>query len=97
MIHTPKASDSEYLAVTDTAADITDALPDDRQWYVLIASADCVVAQGSNPTADLADGSALLPAGVPMYLCGAFGDTVSIRTVTGSGHATISPALFQKS
>jgi len=81
---------AQFVAVVAAAAELVNNL-DPTQEYVIVSTTNAYIKQSDAGTAaSAADGSSLLPAGVPMLLDGIAGDTVSIIRVTADGVATIS-------
>lgn len=60
--------------------------------YAFVANVDCWIAQGVNPTASAASGSAFVPARTMVFLDGFNGSTVSVVQDTAGGKASIAPA-----
>ncbi len=46
--------------------------------YLFMSDSSCYLAQGANPTASAADGSMLVPAGVPVLLQGRNGAKIAV-------------------
>jgi hypothetical protein len=63
-------------------------------FYVFTTSTNAWIAQGSSPTANVGDGSTLVPAGTVVYLCGDNGATLSVIRDTADGACSLSPAKY---
>lgn len=53
--------------------------------YLFVSDVSCYLKQGANPTASSADGSMLVPAGVPLLLQGRNGAKIAVIQSGGSG------------
>lgn len=53
--------------------------------YLFVSDCSCYLAQGANPTASSADGSMLVPPGVPLLLQGRNGAKIAVIQSGGTG------------
>jgi hypothetical protein len=85
----PVAGTSEYLAVTTGDQDITTAMAAGELW-LFTANVDCYIKQGAAApiTASAADGSMLVPAGMPVLIDANEGAVLSVLG-TAAGLATL--------
>lgn len=84
----PAAGSSEYLAVTTSSAEVNGTGLAAADLHVFTCSVDCYIAQGATPTANSADGSMFVPAGMPVLIDGAQGAKVAVKG-TAAGHCTL--------
>lgn len=85
----PIAGSSEYKAVGSVSAPVNDTALDATGIYVFTANVDCYIKQGAAPIASAADGSQLVPAGMPVLIDGAEGAFLSAIQGPAAGDATI--------
>lgn len=83
----PASTDSEYLAVTTSAQDITTAMLPGEIW-VYTSNVDTYIEQAASPTAAASDGSMLVPAGCPVVIKGDEGAELSVLGLV-AGVATL--------
>lgn len=79
---------TQSVAIGATSAQITNATASDTDVVRLVATVDCNVAIGSNPTAS-ATTSAFLPAGVVEYVDIVSGYKVAVIQKTGGSAGTL--------
>lgn len=84
----PVAGVSYFLSVTDTADDFT-AEMEAGEHFIFTCTTDCYIAQGDTPEAEAADGSMLVPRGLPILIDGAQGAVLSVIRVADDGAATL--------
>jgi hypothetical protein len=83
-------ANSDYQAVTSTSAELAGTTMVAAGLYVLTCDVDCYVKQGAAPTASAADGSMLVPAGMPLLIDGAQGAKLAvIRKGSADGVCTL--------
>lgn len=85
----PVAGESYFLAVTNTAQDF-DVEIGASETFVLTCDVDVYIRQSSgDEDASAADESMLVPAGMPVLIDGAQGDTLSIIRKASNGVSTL--------
>lgn len=86
----PVAGSSDFQGVTDTSAELAGTTMVVTGLYVFTCDVDCYVKQGATPTAAAADGSMLVPAGMPLLIDGAQGAELAvIRKGSSDGVCTL--------
>lgn len=86
----PVAGSSDFQAVVTAAAELAGTTMVATGLYVFTCDVDCYVKQGAAPTASAADGSMLVPAGMPLLIDGAQGAELSVmRKGSVDGVATL--------
>ena len=99
-------SDSDFLAVTATAAPFDALVMTPDRDYMFVSTTNCWVKQENlvldasdnlvSPVASAGAGSMFVPALFPVYLDGARGDTLSVVRNTADGSSTLTPVARDK-
>lgn len=90
MLLVPDIPNAQYAATSTTAANAATGLVSGKKYLVAVTT-QTMVAQGASPTAALAAGSMIVENETPVVIDGSFGAVLSARSVTGTGHITVTP------
>ncbi len=87
----PVSSNSDRKTVTGSSAQFDTSMAA-GEFYVFTTSVAAYIAQGSNPTADAADGSVLIGKGQSCMIDGRLGAKLAVKRATEDGEATLTRA-----
>lgn len=89
MLLVPVAGSSDFKNVIVTEVDFDTTLVSGT-FYLFTCDQDCYVKQGAAPVAaSAADGSMLVPKGIPVVFDGSYGAKISVIRVNTDGNATL--------